>query len=93
MNTAKTIAAGLALLISAASSAAPAERPCRDDIMKHCQDAIGQREQMRQCIRNNREQFSGQCQIALSERAQQQRAGGGSGRPPAAPQEQQETKD
>ena len=93
MNTAKTIAAGLALLISAASSAAPAERPCRDDIMKHCQDAIGQREQMRQCVRKNRNQLSEQCQIALSERAQQRRAGGGSGRPPAAPQEQQETKD
>ena len=93
MNTAKTIAAGLALLISAASSAAPAERPCRDDIMKHCQDAVGQREQMRQCVRNNRDQFSEQCQIALRERAQQRRAGGGSGRPPAAPQEQQETED
>ena len=93
MNTAKTIAAGLALLISTGASAAPAERPCRDDIMKYCQDAIGQREQMRQCVRNNRDQFSEQCQIALSERAQQRRAGGGSGRPPAAPQEQQETED
>lgn len=90
MNAAKTVAAGLALLISAGVGAAPAERPCRDDIMKHCQDLIGQRDEMRQCIRNNRDEFSEQCQIALRERAQRRRAGAGAGQPPAAPQTQTE---
>ena len=51
--------------------AAPAERPCRDDIMQHCSDRIGQREQMRQCVRANVQKFSEQCQTTLRERRRQ----------------------
>ena len=53
--------------------AAPAEqgnRPCRDDMLNHCGDRLGDREGMRSCVRENFSQFSTQCQTAIMERRQ-----------------------
>ncbi len=93
MNTVPAIAAGLLLLISAYAVAAPADRPCRGDLMKYCQDVVGQRQEMRQCIRDNYSQLSEQCQAALKERRQQRRAGGGDDRPRPAPEAPQGTEE
>ncbi len=93
MNTVKAMTTALALLIAAGAAAAPAERPCRDDLMKYCQSAVGQREEMRQCIRTNYSQLSEQCQTALRERAQQRGTGGSGDRPPPAADPQPDTAD
>jgi hypothetical protein len=60
----------LTTLISSSAVAAEGERPCRNDLMEHCADQIGNREQMGQCMRDNFSQFSEQCQATIMERRQ-----------------------
>jgi hypothetical protein len=60
----------LTTLISTTAVAAEGERPCRNDLMEHCADEIGNREQMGQCMRENFSQFSEQCQAAIMQRRQ-----------------------
>jgi hypothetical protein len=50
--------------------------------MKYCEDQIGNREQMGQCVRENFAQFTEQCQSAIMERRQNRREGQG-GKVPA----------
>lgn len=60
--------------------AADGERPCRDDVMKHCSDAMGDREAMRACMRENFEKFSQACRARIQDARAQRRGAGG---PPA----------
>ena len=60
---------GLAGTLTA--SAAEGERPCREDVMKHCGDHMGNREGMRSCMREKFGQFSEQCKAAIINRQQQ----------------------
>lgn len=66
------------------AAAAPAERPCQDDVMNHCGESIGNRDEMRQCMRDKFNQFSEQCQTALLERRQERQSQQGGGRPEPA---------
>jgi len=63
-------------LLSGVGVAAPGsqDRPCRDDIVQHCADAMGDRQAMASCIRDNVESFSQQCREALRERMQDGRS-------------------
>jgi hypothetical protein len=62
-------------MISISTVAAESERPCRSDLMEHCADQIGNREQMGQCMREHFTQFSEQCQSAIMERRQNRSSG------------------
>jgi hypothetical protein len=69
---------GLATALGAAqASAAEGQRPCRDDMMKHCSDAVGDRQGMRACMRENFEKFSAACQARIQEAQAQGRGAGG----------------
>lgn len=72
-------------LAPAAGLAAPGgqDRPCRDDIVEHCADAMGDRQAMASCIRDNVESFSRQCRDALRARMQDGRMAGGAPEPRA----------
>ncbi len=65
------------ILITASVLAAPANRPCREDIQKNCSGTIGDRQAMGQCIRENFEKLSEQCQAAVTRRMEERRAAGG----------------
>ncbi|MEJ2089208.1 MAG: hypothetical protein P8Y69_12220 [Gammaproteobacteria bacterium] len=61
-----------------AAPAPEADRPCRNDVMNHCGDAVGDRERMRACMQENFAKFSEQCKARIRER---QAAGGQPPRP------------
>ena len=65
----------LTTMLSISAFAAEGERPCRNDLMEHCADQIGNREQMGQCLRENFAQFSEQCQSSIMERRRNRSSG------------------
>ena len=68
--------AALVWLAAVPVLAAPAERPCRADIQKHCSDKVGDQQAMGQCVRENFANLSEQCQTALMARRGQGGADG-----------------
>ncbi|MCZ6619628.1 MAG: cysteine rich repeat-containing protein [Gammaproteobacteria bacterium] len=83
MKFTKPLVAVLLLLAAASVLAAPANRPCREDIQKLCPDAAGERGAIRACIQENFDQLSEQCQVAVNKRREERRsAGGGQQTPP-----------
>ena len=84
MKFTKPLAAALLLLSAAAVLAAPANRPCREDVQTYCADAAGDRRAIGQCIRENLDKVSEQCRTAVAKRMEERRAGGGGRRNPPA---------
>ena len=83
MKFTKALAAVLLLLGAASVLAAPADRPCREDVQTYCADAVGDRRAIGQCIRENLDKVSERCRVAVAERMEARRAGGGRrGAPP-----------
>ena len=77
MNVIKPLPALLLLLAAASVLAAPANRPCREDVQKYCPEAVGERRAIGQCIRENLDKVSEQCRAAVNKRMEERRSGGG----------------
>ena len=82
MKLTRLVAVSLLLLVTAGVLAAPANRPCREDVQKFCSDAVGDRRAIGQCIRENLDDVSEACRAAVSKRMEERRSGGGGRRNP-----------
>ena len=92
MNVIKPLVALLLLLAAASVLAAPANRPCREDVQKYCSEVAGERRAIGQCIRENLDEVSEQCRVAVNKRMEERRSGGG-GRRNLPPEDESSTED
>ncbi len=68
MRFTRLMAAVGIILLAVSVLAAPANRPCLEDIQKNCPGTVGDRQAMGQCIRENFDKLSEQCQAAVTRR-------------------------